>query len=193
MLQGRPYQANDPELSTERTRAKTLVYEYNNLHPENAEAGKALLKGLLGKTGKAFHIEAPFRADYGYNITLGENFYSNYNLIILDCAPVFIGDNVFIAPNVSICTAGHPIHHEPRIAGYEHAFPVTIGNNVWIGAHTVINPGVTIGDNTVIGSGSVVTRDIVAGCVAVGNPCRPVRQITDADRDHYLEELNVPG
>jgi maltose O-acetyltransferase len=172
--------------------AKTLVYEYNSLSPEKFEQGKELLRKLLGASGTACHIEPPFRVDYGYNTSLGENFYSNYNLIILDCAPVTIGDNVFIAPNVSICTAGHPIHHEPRSAGFEYAFAITIGNNVWIGANVVINPGVTIGDNTVIGSGSVVTKAMPANVVAVGNPCRVMREIREEERDYYFGESRFP-
>lgn len=136
-----------------------------------------LLKSFLGKTGNNLIIEPPFACDYGYNIEVGENFYANVNLVILDGAKVCIGDNAFIAPNVGIYTAGHPLDAEQRNRGLEYARPVTIGHNVWIGAGVNILPGVTIGDNTVIGAGSVVTKDIPSNVLAVGNPCRVVKEI----------------
>jgi acetyltransferase-like isoleucine patch superfamily enzyme len=182
MLAGKPYLAFDTVLFNERQHAKNLLHAFNTLPPGAVEERNQILLNLLGKTGKEFFIEPPFRCDYGYNISLGENFYANYNLIILDCARVIIGDNVFTGPNVGIYTAGHPVHHEMRNSGYEYALPVTIGNNVWLGGHVVINPGVTIGENSVIGSGSVVTRDIPAGVVAAGNPCRVIRRITDEEK-----------
>lgn len=125
--------------------------------------------------------------DYGSNIVLGNNFYANYNLCVLDCARVVFGDNVLVGPNVCITTGGHPIHHLSR-RKYEYADEITIGNNVWIGANVVINPGVSIGDNTVIGSGSVVTKDIESDAVAVGNPCRVLRKITEKDRHYYYKD-----
>ncbi len=189
MLSGKPYKSFEPGLFEERQLAKDLNYQINQLHPFKLEERNKLFKKLLGRTGTQFHIEPPFYCDYGYNITIGENFYSNYNCIILDCAPVTIGDNVLLAPNVAIYTAGHPIHYEPRNEAYEYAFPVTIGNNVWIGGNTVINPGITIGDNTVIGSGSVVTKDIPANVVAVGSPCKVIRSITDEDQQYYFRNL----
>ena len=121
----------------------------------------------------------------------GENFYSNYNLIILDCAPVKIGDNVLIGPNVSIYTAGHPLHYEIRNQEYEYAFPIIIGDNVWIGGNVVINPGVSIGENSVIGSGSVVTKDIPKNVIAIGNPCKVLRVITDDDKHYYFKNLKI--
>ena len=136
-----------------------------------------LLKRLLGKTGENLIIEPPFACDYGYNIEVGENFYANVNLVILDGAKVRIGDNAFIAPNVGIYTAGHPLDASDRNKGLEYAYPITIGDNVWIGAGAIILPGVTIGDNVVIGAGSVVTKDIPACSLAVGNPCRVIRKI----------------
>ena len=128
-----------------------------------------------------FWIEQPFLCDYGYNIEIGENFYANYNLIVLDCAKVTIGDNAFIAPNVGIYTAGHPLTAEQRNSGLEYAYPITIGNNVWIGAGVHICPGVTIGDNAVIGAGSVVVKDIPPHALACGVPCKVVRYITEDD------------
>jgi len=182
MLSGEPYNAFDKELAGERLKARSLVFEYNQLPLEKAEHGNLMISQLLGNTGKNITIEPPFRCDYGYNIKVGENFYSNFNLVILDCAPVKIGDNALIGPDVGIYTAGHPLHYEKRKDNLEFALPITIGNNVWIGGHVVINPGITIGNNVVIGSGSVVTRDIPSNVVAAGNPCKVLREITDKDR-----------
>ena len=136
-----------------------------------------LIKNILGKTTDHFHIEQPFYCDYGYNIEIGENFYTNHNVVILDCARVTFGDNVFIAPNCGFYTAGHPLDAERRNKGLEDAKPITVGSNVWIGGGCTILPGVTIGDNTVIGAGSVVTKDIPANVLAFGNPCKVVREI----------------
>lgn len=187
MISGKPYQAFDKELVAERQHAKEMVFEFNALRPGKGERRREILKSLLGSIGEKFTIEPPFRCDYGYNITIGENFYSNYNLVILDCAKVTIGGNVFVGPNVGIYTAGHPLHHEMRNQEYEYAFPITIGDSVWIGGNVVINPGVTIGRNTVIGSGSVVTSDIPDNVVAAGNPCRVLRKVTDDDRQYYFK------
>jgi acetyltransferase-like isoleucine patch superfamily enzyme len=174
------YDANyDKELVSERSRAKQLLYKYNHLDPSKSDERKQLLRDLLGKVPDEFLIEQPLYCDYGYNISIGKNFFSNTNCVILDGAKVTIGDNVFIAPNVGIYTAGHPLDVEQRNAGLEYAYPVTIGDNVWIGAGVSILPGVTIGNNTVIGAGSVVTKDIPANVVAVGNPCKAVRSVTD--------------
>lgn len=179
--QGLLYDANyDAELLAERLRAKELLYDYNRLRPSQQTERRALLERLLGKMGQQTVIEQPFFCDYGYNIEVGANFFANFNFVVLDEAKVRIGDNVFIAPNVGIYTAGHPLDVAQRNQGLEYARPVTIGNNVWIGAGVSILPGVTIGDGVVIGAGSVVTKDIPAGMLAVGNPCRVVREITAA-------------
>lgn len=172
------YDANyDKELLADRGRVKERLYDYNRLRPSQQEERTQLLKSILGKTGNNLIMEPPFACDYGYNIEVGENFYANVNLVILDGAKVTIGDNAFIAPNVGIYTAGHPLDAKQRNQGLEYARPVTIGHNVWIGAGVSILPGVTIGDNAVIGAGSVVTKDIPASVLAVGNPCRVVREI----------------
>ena len=179
MIAGMMYNADDAELLEGRMRARLLCRKFNDLMPDEEEERVKALKELLGKTGERIWIEQPFLCDYGCNIEVGERFYANYNLVILDCAKVTIGDNAFIAPNVGIYTAAHPIVAEQRnIHGFEFAAPVTIGNNVWIGGGVQICPGVTIGDNTVIGAGSVVTKDIPANVVAAGNPCRVLREIT---------------
>lgn len=178
MLLGEIYNANyDKELIQEREKAQDLCYEYNNLKPSNVEARKELIKKILGKTKQNFLIEQPFWCDYGYNIELGENFYSNHNLVILDGNKVKFGDNVFIAPNCSFYTAGHPLDVETRNQGLEYAKPITVGNNVWIGGNVCVLPGVTIGDNVVIGAGSIVNKDIPSNTVAVGNPCKVIKEI----------------
>lgn len=177
MLAGQLYQAFGAELLAEREQAKEALYRYNQLHPSLKEQQRAIIKHLFGATGNSFLVESPFKCDYGYNIRVGENFYANYGCTILDCAPVNIGDDVLLAPNVSIYTAGHPVDSALRKAGFEFALPVTIGNNVWIGGNAVILPGVTIGENAVIGAGSVVTKNIPANVIAVGNPCKIIREI----------------
>lgn len=187
MLAGQPYKAFGELLLKERLYAKELIFDFNNSRPFDLEKRNTIIKNLFGKTGNTFLIEPPFRCDYGYNIEIGENFYANYNLTILDCNKVIIGDNVLIAPNVAIYTAGHPLHYEPRNEGFEYAFPIFIGNNVWIGGNVIINPGVKIGDNSVIGAGSVVTRSIPANVVAVGNPCRVLKEITHLDKSYASE------
>lgn len=191
MISGKPYKAFGDELLAERQFAKEMIFDFNSLRPNQIDERNEILKRLLGKTKDKYFIEQPFRCDYGYNIEIGENFYSNYNLIILDCAPVKIGDNVLIGPNVSIYTAGHPLHYEIRNQEYEYAFPIIIGDNVWIGGNVVINPGVSIGENSVIGSGSVVTKDIPKNVIAIGNPCKVLRVITDDDKHYYFKNLKI--
>lgn len=188
MLAGLPYKAWLDGLSEERMENKKRIYQYNLLAPDAVEEQEKLIKTILGKTGKYVHIEAPFHCDYGYNIEVGENFFANYNLTVLDVGLVRIGNNAQIAPNVSIYTAGHPVHPDSRNSGYEYGIAITIGNNVWIGGNAVIMPGVTIGDNVVIGAGSIVTRDLPSNVIAAGNPCRVIREITDADRDFYYKD-----
>lgn len=188
MLAGKLYFASDEFLFNERQRSKELIYNLNNLHPLRLKERENILRELLGKIGDNSFVELPFRCDYGYNIEIGENFYSNYNCTILDCAKVTIGDNVLFAPNVSIFTASHPIDPQSRKEGWEFAFPVSIGNNVWIGGNVVINPGVTIGDNTVIGSGSIVTKNIPENVIAVGNPCKVLREININDKKFYFKD-----
>lgn len=178
MLNGLLYDANyDKSLIDERIKCKSLCYEYNNLHPEQLEERKNIIKQILGKTKENFLIEQPFICDYGYNIEIGDNFYANHNLIILDPAKVTFGDNVFIGPNCAFYTPLHPLDAETRNKGLETAKPIKVGNNVWFGGNVVVLPGVTIGDNAVIGAGSVVIKDIPANVLAVGNPCKPVKEI----------------
>ncbi len=189
MLSGLPYKAWMDGLSEERLENKKKIFKYNNLEPEYEKAKDALIKEILGKTGNIINVEAPFHCDYGYNIEVGENFFANYDLTMLDVGKVKIGDNAQLAPNVSIYTAGHPIHPDSRNSGYEYGIPITIGDNVWIGGNTCIMPGVTIGNNVVIGAGSVVTKDLPDNVIAVGNPCRILRKISEEDRDYYYRNL----
>lgn len=177
MFSGELYDANNEELMRERLMAKDLCYEYNKIKPSNIEDRKNIMKQLLGNTKENFWIEQDFWCDYGYNIEIGENFYSNHNLVILDGAKVKFGDNVFIAPNCAFYTAGHPVDYITRNSGLEYAKPIEVGDNVWIGGNVIVLPGVKIGSNTVIGAGSVVTKDIPSNVLAYGNPCRPVKEI----------------
>ncbi len=187
MLNGLPYKAWLDGLEADREACKAMIYEFNLLKPEERKRIPEILKKLFGKTGENIWIEPPFHCDYGWNIEVGENFGANYGLTILDVGKVTFGDNAVIAPNVSIYTAGHPVHPVSRNSGYEYGIPITIGNNVWIGGNAVILPGVTVGDNVVIGAGSVVTKDIPDNVIAAGNPCRIIREITEEDRKFYFK------
>ena len=177
---GELYNANyDAELIGERLACNEKCHTYNQLSPSSLKEREAIIRDLLGKTGKQFLIEQPFHCDYGYNIEIGENFYANVNCVMLDGAKITFGDNVFIAPNCGFYTAGHPLDVTQRNQGLEYAYPITVGNNVWIGAQVCVLPGVSIGDNSVIGAGSVVTKSIPANSVAVGNPCRVIRKLEE--------------
>lgn len=178
---GMLYNSGDKTLADERIHAKIMCSEYNNCAYNDLERKSEILRGIFGKIGENAWIEPDFFCDYGYNIFVGDNFYVNHNCVILDCAKVTFGDNVFIAPNCGFYTAGHPIDYKTRNSGLEFAHPIKVGSNVWIGGNVCVMPGITIGDNVVIGGGSVVVKDIPSGVVAVGNPCRPVRKITEDD------------
>lgn len=180
MLAGEPYDAADAELTALRRRARALYRRFNREELDKA-ASLALLDELLGSHGERCHINPPVYCDYGRNIHVGENFYANVNCTLLDVCEIRIGDNVLLAPNVQILTASHPIAVAPRVQGVEFGKPVTLGHNVWVGGGSILCPGVSIGDNSVIGAGSVVTRDIPANVVAVGNPCRVLRPLTEAE------------
>lgn len=189
MLAGLPYKAWLDGLSEERMENKKRVYEYNHLRPENSVRINELIRNIFGRAGEGVHVEAPFHCDYGKNIEVGDYFFANYNCTILDVGKVIIGNNVQFAPNVSLFTAGHPIHPDSRNSGYEYGIGITIGDNVWLGGNVVVNPGVHIGNNAVIGSGSVVTKDIPDNVIAIGNPCRVIREITEEDRKYYYKNL----
>lgn len=175
------YNANyTPELEADRNHARALCCAFNR--SDSWEQQEQIMRKLLGKIHGAFGMAPSFWCDYGYNIEIGERFYSNYNLVILDAARVTFGHDVFVAPNCGFYTSGHPIDAERRNKGLEYAYPITVGDNVWIGGGVQVMPGVTIGSNVVIGGGSVVVKDIPDYSVAVGNPCRVIRSITEADQ-----------
>lgn len=175
----------NPAFEAEIEKCKDKCYAYNQLNPNDRAAQQKILKELLGKMNENTIITPPFWCDYGYNISVGDYFYSNHNLIITDGAKVTFGDNVFIAPNCCFTTAEHALDPEMRKAGIEIAKPITVGNNVWIGAGSTVLAGAIIGDNTVIGAGSVVKGEIPANVVAVGVPCKVLRPITEADKTRY--------
>lgn len=176
MLSGELYNSSDETLVEKLTKAKKLCNQYNRLDVEDVEKGNEIIKQLFSKTGKEFMIMPNFYCDYGFNIEIGENFYSNHNLVILDANKVIFGNNVNIGPNCGFYTSGHPIDKDLR-REVEFAKPITIGDDVWIGGNVCIMPGITIGDNVVIGAGSVVTKDIPSNVVAVGNPCRVIKEL----------------
>lgn len=177
MLAGEPYQAWDDELYSARIQCRKTLQKLNNSIPDTGE-WRSAIDELIPSGDEKTYIEPPFRCDYGSNIIVGKNFYCNFNCILLDVNTIEIGDNVLLAPNVQIYTAGHPLDVKARVEeGVEFGLPIKIGNNVWIGGGAIICPNVTIGDNTVIGAGSVVTKDIPANVVAAGNPCRVIKSI----------------
>jgi len=178
MLQGMTYNAmHDQELLDLRAKCKALCQKYNGL-PINDENGrKSLMKEILGKTPDNFEIMPTFWCDYGFNIEIGEDFFANHDVVILDPAKVVFGNNVFVGPQCGFHTASHPIDAQKRKEGYETAQPITVGNDVWFGAGVQVMPGVTIGDNVVIGGGSVVVKDIPSNSIAVGNPCKVIRSL----------------
>ncbi len=171
------YQPADPELAAERDETVRKLHEYNSMNPLDREARQAAIRKILGKAGSNCVVEQPFFCTYGYNITVGDDFFLNVNGKLMDSGKITIGNHVFIAPNVCIITEEHAMDVEQRIAGLEYTHPVTIGDNVWICAGALILPGVTIGEGSVIGAGSVVTKDIPPRCLAVGNPCRVIRTL----------------
>ena len=180
------YDANyDSDLIDMRTKCADLCYEFNMCRPSDVTKQQEVLHKLFGQIKGNVVVTAPFYCDYGVNIAVGENFYTNHNVTILDGAKVTFGDNVFIAPDCVFSTAGHPIDTEQRNLGLEIALPITVGDNVWIGTNVSVLPGVTIGSNVVIGAGSVVNRNIPDGVIAAGNPCRVIRKITEEDKKKY--------
>ncbi|MCI9417780.1 MAG: sugar O-acetyltransferase [Eubacterium sp.] len=181
---------SDDSVFEEQKECRKKLQEFNFMDRSDFDGLKKAAKELLGKSDKAF-INPPFYCDYGTHIEVGKNFFANYNCTILDVAKVKIGDNCQMAPNVSIYTAGHPIHPVSRNSGYEYGKEVTIGDNVWIGGNSVICPGVTIGDHVVIGAGSVVTKDIPDWSVAAGNPCKVIRKITEEDKRNLFRKEEI--
>lgn len=181
----------DPTLAARLSECKELLYEFNQSRPSEQEKRDGILRRVFAEVGESCYIEPPLYANWGCNTHVGKNFYANFGLTLVDDADVFIGDSVMIAPHVTVATGTHPVDPELRAQVYQYNLPVHIGNRVWIGAGAIILPGVTIGDGSVIGAGSVVTKDIPAGVVAVGNPCRVLRRITERDKEYYYKNRKV--
>ncbi len=188
MQSGKIYNDFDQDLFNRRVEAKRLFKEFNRTRDEETDRRQAILRTLLKGIGERVWIEPDFRCEFGKNITIGNDVYINFGCVILDCGQVTIGDNTLIGPNVGIYNANHVLDAEERVAGGLIPGQVHIGNRVWIGGNTIVLPNVTIGDDTVIGAGSIVTRDIPSGVVAVGNPCRVLRKITDKDKVGYKRD-----
>ncbi len=177
--------ADDERCMAGQIRSQDLNYTYNRLHPSQTEERNKMIRDNFGKVGQNFKVEQPFYGDYWERISIGENFYSNYDLIILAGNKVEIGDNAFFGPSCGLYAAGHPFDAKTRATGLEYAWPIKIGNNVWVGGGTKIVGGVTIGDNVVIAAGSVVVKDIPSGVLAGGNPCKVIREIRPEDDEKY--------
>lgn len=183
--------AYEKVIEEQRVQCKELVFDYNHTRPSDSERKKEILKQLLAEVGESAWIETPAYFSYGCNTHIGHHFYSNFNLCIVDDSDVFIGNYVMFGPNVTLSVTGHPVWGEYRRKGAQFSLPIHIGDDVWIGANVVVLPGVTIGNGSVIGAGSVVTHDIPDHVVAVGTPCRVLREITDHDRDYYRKEMTL--
>lgn len=192
MEAGLIYDPFDKEIMDDQTPRLELMYEFNMSRPSELEKRAELLRKMLGKVGEGCYIEPPFRANWaGKHLYLGNDVYINFNLTIVDDADIFIGDKVMIGPNVTIATANHPIFPELRARSLQYNKSVKIGNNVWIGAGAIIVPGITIGDNSVIGAGSVVTKDIPANVVAVGTPCKVLREIGEREKTYFYKNEKI--
>ena len=181
---------SDEKVFEEQKACRKILQRLNFIERDDFEGIAKIVKELFGKSSNAF-VNPPFFCDYGKHIEVGKNFFANYNCTLIDVAKITIGDNCMFGPNVAIYTAGHPLHPVTRNSMYEYGKPVTIGDNVWLGGNTVICPGVTIGDNVVIGAGSVVTKDIPPFSLAVGNPCRVIKKITDEDKRKFYKNEEI--
>lgn len=179
------------ELENKLARCKELLYDYNHTRPSEEKRRTEIIQEVFAETKEGFYIEPPLNANWGCNTHIGKDFYANFNLTLVDDTDIFIGDNVMLAPNVVLATGTHPILPTLREQAYQYNLPIKIGNNVWIGAGSIVLPGVTIGDNSVIGAGSVVTKDIPQNVVAYGNPCKVVRQINEKDKEYYTKDRKI--
>lgn len=185
------YFCDDEDLVREQEQCLEILYDFNHTRPSEKEKRQEILKSLVAELGENCYIEPPLHTNWGRHTHFGNNVYTNFNLTLVDDTDIFIGDSVMIGPNVTIATAGHPIDPELRKKVAQYNIPVRIGNNVWIGAGAVVLPGVSIGENTVIGAGSIVTKDIPANVVAVGNPCRVLREINERDKIYYYKDMKI--
>lgn len=191
MKNGQLYFCTDEEVAKEQLKCLDRLYDFNRTRPSKMPKRMALLKEILAEVGENCYVEPPLHANWGINTHFGNNVYANFNLTLVDDCDIYVGDSVMFGPNVTVAVAGHPIDPGLRRKVAQFNIPVRIGNNVWIGAGAVILPGVTIGDNSVIGAGSIVTKDIPANVVAVGNPCRVLREINDRDREYYYKDRKI--
>lgn len=188
---GELYSCIDPELQRRQQACLEVLYDYNHSRPGETARRVELLKKILASVGENCYIEPPLHANWGCHTHLGNNVYANFNLTLVDDTDIYIGDSVMFGPNVVLATAGHPIDPELRRQVYQFNQPIHIGNNVWLGAGVIVLPGVTIGDNSVVGAGSVVTKDIPPNVVALGNPCRVLREIGERDHEYYWRDLKI--
>ena len=191
MQSGKLYFCTDEEIAREQLDCLEILYDYNHTRPSESQKREQILKKLLAEMGKNCYIKPPLHANWGKYTHFGSNVYANFNLTLVDDTDIFVGDNVMFGPNVVIATAGHPVDPPLREKVAQFNIPVRIGRNVWIGAGAIVLPGVTIGDNAVVGAGSVVTKDIPPNVVAVGNPCRVLREINDRDKEYYYKDLKI--
>lgn len=191
MQSGELYFCTDEEIAKEQLECLEILYDYNHTRPSESQKREQILKNLLAEIGENCYIEPPLHANWGKYTHFGNNVYANFNLTLVDDTDIFVGDNVMFGPNVIIATAGHPVDPPLREKVAQFNIPVRIGKNVWIGAGAIVLPGVTIGDHSVIGAGSVVTKDIPPNVVAVGNPCRVLREINDRDKEYYYKDLKI--
>lgn len=191
MQSGKLYFCTDEEIAKEQLECLEILYDYNHTRPSESQKREQILKNLLAEIGENCYIEPPLHANWGKYTHFGNNVYANFNLTLVDDTDIFVGDNVMFGPNVIIATAGHPVDPPLREKVAQFNIPVRIGKNVWIGAGAIVLPGVTIGDHSVIGAGSVVTKDIPPNVVAVGNPCRVLREINDRDKEYYYKDLKI--
>ena len=191
---GELYDPNADEIMKLQRPCIDRLYDYNRTRPSQVELRQALLREMLAEVGEGCYIEAPFYSNWGgRHVHFGRNVYANFCLTLVDDTHIYVGDNTMFGPNVTVATAGHPVDPELRRRGLQYNAPVRIGANCWIGAGAVILPGVTIGDNVVIGAGSIVTRDVPSGVVAVGNPCRVMRAVSERDKVYYFKDRKIPG
>lgn len=189
---GEIYYPNDEEIVVEQQKRLDRLYDYNMTRPSEPEKRQALLKEMFAEIGENCYIEPPLHSNFGGgHVHFGNNVYANFNLTLVDDTHIYVGDNTMLAPNVVIASASHPILPSLRQKGYQYNLPVHIGKNCWLGAGVIVLPGVTIGDNTVVGAGSVVTKDLPANVVAVGNPCKVMRQIGEKDEKYYYKNREI--
>ena len=194
MHSGEIYDPNDENILREQMDCLELLYEYNETRPHEQQRRQELLRQMFAEIGENCYIEPPFRANWGgHHVHFGKNIYANFNLTLVDDTHIYVGDYTMFGPNVTVATAGHPILPQLRQRGLQYNMPVRIGKNCWIGAGAILVPGVTIGDNVVVGAGSIVTKDLPDNVVAVGNPCRILREINEHDRQLYFKERTIPS